>query len=165
MAKYKQLEGFSGYRIYPNGTIWSFRRPNPKRLKKAFDKDGYIKCVLINDVGQRKYLRVHRIVAACFIDNIPDGMVVNHIDGNTTNNHFSNLEIITPADNERHARKVLGKRLLGEKASRSKLRNIQVKQIRRLKYKNVSNKLIAETFQISSSQVQRIVSRNNWKHI
>lgn len=45
----------------------------------------------------------HRLVAKVFIGSIPDKYQVNHIDGIKTNNHFSNLEIVTASENVQHA--------------------------------------------------------------
>lgn len=53
--------------------------------------------------GKQKSVRVHRLVASAFIENPNDYPEVNHIDGNKTNNHVSNLEWVTPSMNSQHA--------------------------------------------------------------
>ena len=41
----------------------------------------------------------HRLVATCFVDGYFEGAVVNHKDGNTLNNHYTNLEWTTQRNN------------------------------------------------------------------
>ena len=69
-----------------------------RQQKMRLNTAGYRR---VNIHGKDKY--VHRFVAECFIPN-PNGYpVINHIDGVKTNNHVSNLEWCTLADNVRHA--------------------------------------------------------------
>lgn len=138
-----------------------------KPFKKQYlDKDGYFRIwINVRDDQPNKFIPVHRVVADTFIKKPSALHVVNHKDGNRKNNFVSNLEWLLPAENERHARAVLGKRLLGEKASRSKLDSVQVLKIRFLKSKGQSLKKISEQFSISLSQVTRIIKRINWGHI
>ena len=70
------------------------------RLKKL--SNGYIRVHLSVD-GKSKWYSVHRLVAAAFCTK-PDGMdIVNHLDNNPSNNHFSNLEWTDYVGNMQHA--------------------------------------------------------------
>jgi hypothetical protein len=53
--------------------------------------------------GIRHNFQIHRLVAATYIDNPLNKPQVNHIDGNKSNNHVSNLEWVTQSENIRHA--------------------------------------------------------------
>ena len=52
--------------------------------------------------GKRK-VKVHRMVAETFIKNPENKAIVNHIDGDTHNFHFTNLEWATSSENTQHA--------------------------------------------------------------
>ena len=54
------------------------------------------------DSGHAK-IYVHRLVYSLFVNEIPEGMYINHKDGNPKNNHVNNLEVCTPSQNIRHA--------------------------------------------------------------
>lgn len=47
--------------------------------------------------------RIHRLVALYFLKKVIGKEHVNHIDGNKTNNHVTNLEWVTPSENQLHA--------------------------------------------------------------
>jgi len=59
--------------------------------------DGY--CYVVID---RKKYYIHRLVAQYHIENPQNKKEVNHIDGNKSNNHFSNLEWVSSSENKQH---------------------------------------------------------------
>lgn len=48
-----------------------------------------------------KCMTIHRIVAETFIESIPKGYDIDHIDGDKSNNNVTNLEIVTHQENMR----------------------------------------------------------------
>lgn len=88
---------FTRYEVYEDGRIWSYDRN--KWLKPEIVK-GYHRVGLYNNEGEQKHYQVHRVVyEAVSGQPIPEGMQVNHIDENKTNNHFANLNLMTPKEN------------------------------------------------------------------
>ncbi len=160
--------GFPGYFINNRCIVYNqSTHPRAKPICKYYtDKDGYHRVWLKNLNGRKKFVTVHKLMALSFIGFPPPRHVVNHKDGNRKNNMISNLEWVLPADNERHARKVLGKRLLGEKASRSKLKSKEVLYIFNTKIRSQAhyNKL-SKKFKVSASQIMRIIHGKNWSHL
>ena len=58
------------------------------------DRNGYKRVNL-----QDTLYSVHRLVYETFIGPIPEGMKVDHIDGNRSNNNVANLRLVTQSDN------------------------------------------------------------------
>ncbi len=89
------------YTISIDGSIFSNLRNID--IKQKPDKNGYISVGLMVAKNSRKWKLVHRLVAEEFIPNPLGKPQVNHIDGNKSNNHVSNLEWCTSSENELHA--------------------------------------------------------------
>ena len=51
-------------------------------------------------ISQRyRWRRIHVLVAELFLGDRPDGMQIDHIDGDKSNNCLENLEYVTPKEN------------------------------------------------------------------
>jgi hypothetical protein len=55
--------------------------------------------------NKRISVQIHKLVALAFLGPRPDGMTINHIDTDPTNNRDTNLEYVTFLGNYWHARK------------------------------------------------------------
>lgn len=99
----KQLKFNPQYFICDKGFIISTVR-GLKILYPRIDKNGYTRCY-IRDItsSKRKDYKLHRLVAEYFISNPNNYKVVNHIDGDKTNNKIENLEWCTYSYNNKHA--------------------------------------------------------------
>jgi hypothetical protein len=114
--------------------------------------------------GKTYRLLVHRIVALTFIPNPENKKCVNHIDGNKSNNHPSNLEWCTYKENIKHAHDT-GLIIKGKGVA--KLTHDQVVEIRlsdivdkRHKYKLFSNK-----FNVSRTTIGDVIRRKTFKYL
>ena len=96
------LEPFNNSHIISNyGDIKVIK--TDRILKQRFDSDGYYQVNLYYN-GIEATKKVHRLVALTFLpDDYKEGLVVNHIDGNKTNNFVGNLEWTTVQGNTQHA--------------------------------------------------------------
>ena len=74
------------------------KRHYKERIIKQNFKQRYWYVALMHN-GIKKSYRVHRLVYIAFIGNIPDNMVIDHIDGNTSNNNIKNLRCVTSKEN------------------------------------------------------------------
>jgi hypothetical protein len=97
-------------------------------------KSGYPQLALNPEGGARTGYseRVHRVVAAAFHGPCPDGMQVNHKDGDITNNRPENLEYVSCLENIRHSIEVLGYTRKGELNPAAKLTEDEVIELREL---------------------------------
>lgn len=90
---------------------------------------------------------------------------VNHKDGNKLNNHISNLEWISQAENCSHAVEIGLMDRKGSKHPLSKINEKEVLEMRRLFGLGYTHQKIADIFNICRPNVSMIVSRKRWKHI
>ena len=147
-----------------NGEI---RRSSIQTGKK---RDGTFtqKYCIINYQGFK--IRFHRLVYMYHTrELIPEGLYINHIDGNKQNNHYDNLELVTQSENMKHACKIgllVSPGLTGELVGTAKLTNEQVAQYRReFKAKEKTVKDIATEAGISITSIYDMLLGNSWKSI
>lgn len=103
---WKDIVGFEGYYQISNyGRLKSFKKIKSGRILSNVNNLGWYFNVVLRKKGIKtmKSVKIHRLVAEHFIPN-PDGKkYINHKDGNKQNNHVSNLEWCTQAENVKHA--------------------------------------------------------------
>ena len=97
--EYRVKEGYSNYRIYSNGQIYSLNIH--KWLTPSLKE--YYRVSLRDDNGRAKTFAVHRLVAELFIPNPNNYPIVNHKDENKLNNDVSNLEWCTYSYNSKYS--------------------------------------------------------------
>ena len=153
--------------LVANNTNGGRRTIGKKPLSQKTKSNGYKEVALYLKEGGKSFY-VHRLVASTFISEIPNGYVVNHKDGNKSNNNVSNLEIVTYSQNSKHSHHVLNNKapiFKGEKHGMSKLKEDDIKQIRLL-HKTYGFRFVVNKYNfVHKSTITKIVSGIAWKHI
>ena len=158
--------------------IGGIRHTNGKSKYTNISKQGYVVLQTKLD-GKIKTLKLHRLIAETFLKPPSEDLTllcskthwgvvcVNHIDGNKLNNNVNNLEWCTQEYNNRHANiSNLVPALKGSLNGRSKLDENTVHEICLLfQNTNMKTQEVADRFNISLSQVQKIRCGIAWKHI
>jgi NUMOD4 motif/HNH endonuclease len=163
---WKRINGYEEYEISNLGRVKSFKHDRKGKIMKPKFSGEYLAVTLCAD-GQQERKTIHRLVAEHFIPN-PSGLPwVNHKDGNKLNNKVTNLEWVTPSENNNHAYKIgLKKGVKGEKHGRSKLNEIDVITIYHLaKSEVIPIKKIANKFGVTFQTVSDIKLEKRWKHL
>tara|TARA_R110000823_G_scaffold315054_2_gene445472 strand:+ start:3732 stop:4265 length:534 start_codon:yes stop_codon:yes gene_type:complete len=99
------------YKVSNLGNVKSIDRERPWRFGKTqklkgkartprVEKAGYTLFDFMLEDGKKKTIRLHQLVYHSFNDTSPiKGMVVDHIDGDKSNNSLDNLQFISHSDN------------------------------------------------------------------
>ena len=99
---WRSVDGFANYEVSTHGRV---RNAHTERiLKPQIQTAGYLQVCLSRNTVQKRYL-VHRLVAQEFIDNPDELPFIDHIDGDTKNNHVSNLRYASGTQNQGNRRK------------------------------------------------------------
>jgi hypothetical protein len=156
VSEWKELPGYSLYRVSPQGQIWNVKR---KRLLSVCQYGEYNISALYNDERKRTTLSNHRLVATLYVPNPNNLPSVNHIDGSPLNNDYRNLEWTNATYNANHSIKMGLSSCIGENHHNTILKNDDVRQI----YKSLLPKnSLAEYFNISVDTIRKIQNGKIW---
>lgn len=134
----------------PHGNHW---RHLPERVLKFGNSfGGYRSVALVNEDGPCTF-NVHKLVMLTFVGPA-NGLHINHKNGNRLDNRLVNLEYVTQAENNQHAREVLGarpsKKIVYDKDT--------IAKVLYLYNHSVCKKAIARKLEISLWAVVRIIN-------
>lgn len=163
---YKDIEGFPGYRVGDDGSVWScWRGPSLsaqwKRLKPGIHQKRSVKrpyFYLHLWRGGKRYTRlIHRIVLESFIGPRPNGFECRHLDGNPSNNALENICWGTHEENCNDTRRL--------NRYAVKLNADQAKAIRVRRNAGECRRQLAKEFGTSPQNVHSIARGHSWKHL
>lgn len=135
------------------------------RILVAFDSPEYeYSSLKLTKNGISKTEYVHQIVTASFHGPRPTGHDACHGDGNSKNNHQSNLRWATPLEN--HADKHLhGTSPVGERHAMAKLTDKLVIALRSRRLEGASFATLANEFGVTTMTAYRAATGQSWSHI
>lgn len=168
--QWKPVIGFEGYyeasdhgrvrRIVTRGGRAAERvlRPGNRR-----EYANYVLCV----ENKTTTVSAHRTVWEAFNGAIPDGMQINHLNGDKRDNRLANLETCTHSENMIHAYAALGRDprrpQRGTKNGRAKLDERGVALVRQLRREGWTQQRIADHVGIDQTGVSALLRGVTWK--
>lgn len=158
---WKPLLEYKGIEVSSIGRIRKAANKSRKeRILTEFpkDRDGYYRCSVQRLDGTWTSQPVHRLVAKAFIPRTKNRDIVNHIDGNRTNNRIENLEWVTPKENVIHSFKFGSRKICKQVPKKTILTDFQVNQIGKLRELYTVNQ-IAKLFNIEYQSLKNIVHK------
>ena len=94
MLQWKEIQGFNYY-VSNEGHV---KNSQGKMLKPYNNGNGYLKVSLYKN-GKRYRFFIHRLVGLAFVNGYENGLTIDHIDMDKTNNCSDNLEWVTLEEN------------------------------------------------------------------
>lgn len=149
-----------------NGGV-SYRHSKGKIFKESYNQRGYVRVCLYDRTGDKKKgFSVHRLVGEYFVknDNPSKYDILNHIDGDKTNNRADNLEWCDQKHNANHA-VAIGLTKVGDLSPSSKIKQSDVIKIKMLYHLGFTITDISNEIGVCRSNVHAILKGKIWKHI
>lgn len=150
------------WRVKAFGRTGKLRDINPTRADRV-KSDGY-RFVNVSVEGHGRRVLAHRLVWLICQGEIPEGLEINHKNGNRGDNRLENLELVTKSENLIHAYRCLSRsRVSGEKNGMCKLTKEKVVEIRTRLTAGESSRSIGRTFGVSHKAVLKIAHGESWR--
>jgi hypothetical protein len=102
--EWKIIKGYDNYEISNDGIVRNAKTLKilSQSLEKSTACEEYKRYII---KLKNKHNKIHRLVAEAFVENPENKPEVDHIDGDSTNNHYTNLRWATRKEQMRNTKK------------------------------------------------------------
>lgn len=164
-CEFKIIPGFYPSLASENGDVCIVRESSVYFYKQHIRENGYLQVGIFTDSKIRKTVKVHRLVGLAFGIIKPHEMI-NHIDGDKTNNRLSNLEKTTWSENMKHAiRTGLLINPTCENHRSTRLVRDDIRKIKLMAEYGLTTVQISEVYNMSSNSVSDILKGKTWSRL
>lgn len=122
--------------------------------------DGYVR--LGGRGGTSIHLYAHRVIWETVNGPIPEGLEIDHLNGNKSDNRVRNLEAVTKSQNVLRAL-ALGLAPRGEQRAAAKLTDEKVREIRASV--GTTTAQLARDFGVDKSTIKSVREGTTWRHV
>lgn len=181
MAKWLKIPEYDSYEVSDDGQVRSLARqvqrlnkgtlawqPIPEKILKPQQDGrtvpGYCRVKLVKNKNIQRFL-IHRLVLTAFVRPPINNEQCNHKNGIKNDNRLSNLEWMTPSQNQRYSYSHLGikshgRSLPGERNHRSK--KVDVALVFSLRQQGWSQQKIADKVGVDQTMISYVLKGRHW---
>ena len=175
-VEYRDIEGFPGYKIGSDGTVWScFTSRGPGRGANKMGDTWFqmtggtvhkqYRMVTIHCNGRSYGRPVHRLVLEAFVGLRPPGMQCRHLNGDSFDCRLDNLKWGTKEENEAD-RRAHGRIPRGTRCNKASIDEDKAMEIKRLlRIPGIPKTQIAKIAGVSRYIVTGIAKKRTWRHV
>lgn len=163
--EWKDIDFNKNYKISDRGKV--INKKTNKTLKKGLASNGYYTVSLPINNKMRSFT-IHELVAKHFVKGREKNLVINHKDGDKTNNYYRNLEWCTRQENVIHAFVNKLCKPKPRKLSKDDVLTIRSmwllkKEIEKIQKTPLTKSFIAILFDVSQATIYEIINKKTWE--
>ncbi len=159
--EYRDVQGFPGYKVGNDGSVWSCKRFGRWKRMSASKSKGLYYVLSLYRCGKKYLRKVHHLLLETFVSPRIPGLVCRHLNGDSLDNSLENLCWGTSLENSADTIRQ-GRSPKGEKSHTAKLSERDIAAI--LVSPETAAKM-AQRFHVSIQNVNCIRQGITWKHV